>query len=288
MSLNFQSLLVVTYGRSGSTLLQGLLNTIPGCVVRGENNNFCHGLFLAWQSLTRSQVHREEIRPEDPWYGAGLMSVPKFIASARDIVEVQLMGDTTEPRPACLGFKEIRYLQTELSVRPKDYPAHLRDYLRFLGEVMPKLGIIFLTRDHDQVCRSAWWRDDPETKVRSWLTAFEQAIKGFRVEGVGTYQIDYADVLANGAAMRGLFEFLGADYVPEQVASVLSRKHSFQAQATRSKGAADGKRTSEFTESAAPGAAAWRRLSAPALLDPAVSDGGHAVDREVARRCFRC
>jgi hypothetical protein len=30
---------VMTYGRSGSTLLMGLLNTIPGYLVRGENDD---------------------------------------------------------------------------------------------------------------------------------------------------------------------------------------------------------------------------------------------------------
>ena len=30
---------VVTYGRSGSTLLQNVLNTIPGYCIRGENAN---------------------------------------------------------------------------------------------------------------------------------------------------------------------------------------------------------------------------------------------------------
>lgn len=229
MPLNHQSLIIVTYGRSGSTLLQGLLNTIPGCVVRGENNNFCYGLFLAWHSLVQTQAHRDETQPENPWYGANQLSASKFIESAREIIERQLIGDATLPRPACLGFKEIRYLQTELAIQPKDYPGRLRDYLQFLGRVMPGLGIVFLTRDLDQVCRSAWWRDIPEPKVRSWLTAFEGAIKGFRAEGVQTYRIDYAQVLANGEAMRGLFEFMGADYVPERVAAVLSREHSFQA-----------------------------------------------------------
>src|SRR5688572_1085508 len=31
-------LFIVTYGRSGSTLLQGVLNSIPGYLIRGEND----------------------------------------------------------------------------------------------------------------------------------------------------------------------------------------------------------------------------------------------------------
>jgi len=32
---------VVTYGRSGSTLMQGLLNALPGVLVRGESSLSC-------------------------------------------------------------------------------------------------------------------------------------------------------------------------------------------------------------------------------------------------------
>jgi hypothetical protein len=35
----FPNIFVVTYGRSGSTLLQGVLNGIPGFLIRGENKD---------------------------------------------------------------------------------------------------------------------------------------------------------------------------------------------------------------------------------------------------------
>ena len=36
---------IVTYGRSGSTLLQGILNSIPGYLVRGENRQALRHLY---------------------------------------------------------------------------------------------------------------------------------------------------------------------------------------------------------------------------------------------------
>ena len=36
---------IFTYGRSGSTLLMGLLNSLPHYCIRGENNNLLHRLY---------------------------------------------------------------------------------------------------------------------------------------------------------------------------------------------------------------------------------------------------
>src|SRR3954464_1127587 len=47
---------VVTYGRSGSTLVQGLLNALPGTLVRGENNFYILPLFQAWSLASAFQA----------------------------------------------------------------------------------------------------------------------------------------------------------------------------------------------------------------------------------------
>ena len=98
--MNFSSVLIVTYGRSGSTLLQGLLNSIDGCVVRGEKYNFCHGLFAAYKSLQRT--HNEFGKVESsrfsthPWYGASLLDENQFLRDARSLVLNQLVPTKEE------------------------------------------------------------------------------------------------------------------------------------------------------------------------------------------------
>ena len=48
-SVSFEGyLIVVTYGRSGSTLLQSILQSIPGYSFTGENNNVLLPLFHAF------------------------------------------------------------------------------------------------------------------------------------------------------------------------------------------------------------------------------------------------
>ena len=50
---------VMTYGRSGSTLLMGLLNTIPGYLVRGENDDALRYLY----DFHRTCVERSQSWP---------------------------------------------------------------------------------------------------------------------------------------------------------------------------------------------------------------------------------
>ncbi len=49
-------LFVMTYGRSGSTLVSGLLNAVPGYLVRGENRNALLHLFRYHQSLATEKA----------------------------------------------------------------------------------------------------------------------------------------------------------------------------------------------------------------------------------------
>lgn len=47
----FGSVLIITYGRSGSTLLQGILNSIPGYLIRGENENLMAHFYNAYKII---------------------------------------------------------------------------------------------------------------------------------------------------------------------------------------------------------------------------------------------
>ena len=64
--------LIVTHGRTGSTLLQGILNAIDGWHIKGENHNFAYGLYLSIQALTKSSEMRlksDPSSPTSPWFG---------------------------------------------------------------------------------------------------------------------------------------------------------------------------------------------------------------------------
>src|SRR5436190_1068738 len=103
---------IVTYGRSGSTLLQRVLQTIPDSCIRGENNAVLYPLFQAWRKLSvaKTKYGMKRTFPKHPWWGIDRVKEDVF---ARRIAQVFV--DTVIRPPSgvrLLGFKEIRYHET--------------------------------------------------------------------------------------------------------------------------------------------------------------------------------
>lgn len=227
--MKFGSLLVVTYGRSGSTLLQGLLNGIEGCVIRGENNNFCHGLFQSWTALEQARAAHtvESADVTKPWYGIAAADSERFLRDAASLVRGQLLGDLAPESVRCYGFKEIRY------VGARDLPR----YLDFLEQIFPDPAFVMLTRDHAEVANSAWWRSRDPREVSADLRNFEDATRAWASKRGNVFRLDYAELVANGEKLEGLFDFLGAPYDRETIRAVLAQPHSYQPKGAAAAGA---------------------------------------------------
>lgn len=218
--------MIITYGRSGSTLLQGLLNSIDGCLVRGENHDLCRGLFASYQSIrkARQQFGKGSSQPTSPWYGAGALDEELFIRDARSLVRNQLLGGMSEKDVACLGFKEIRYIP---ALQDRFDPGQLNDYLDFLHKLFPNPAFLFLSRDHGSVSGSAWWQTRDPEKVKRRLAEFDQWAGEYAEGKDWVYAITYEDLVARSSRIRGLFDFMGAPYIEERVESVFQTRHSY-------------------------------------------------------------
>lgn len=217
--MRFDSILIVTYGRSGSTLLQGVLNSIDGVLVRGENMNFAYHLFCAHRALVASKEEvraRGSERVESPWYGANELDPEGFLEVCRREIRRQIIGEGAEP--GVYGFKEIRYLEVRADLHP---------YLAFLGRVFPNPCFVFNTRASDEVCRSAFWLyRDPEGLAAELADANRLFREAVDRDPARSFLIDYAETTANGSRVEELFAFLGAPYSREAVARVLERTHA--------------------------------------------------------------
>lgn len=230
--MRFSHVLIVTYGRTGSTLLQGILNAIDGCLVRGENFQFCRGLFLAWDALQRAK--HEYGTPEDsgdstrPWFGAAGIDSARFFDDARRLVLNQLAPGPHAYR--CIGFKEIRYLETDREPGHPLTDRRLREYLWFLVRLFRNPAIILLRRAHEEVVHSAWWSNMEPERVQARLEEFEKSCARFASNYRHAFPIDYADVAGQTQRLRELFDFLGAAYEADKVAEVLAREHSSRTQ----------------------------------------------------------
>lgn len=224
--MNYQSLLIVTYGRTGSTLLQGLLNSIHGVVIRGENFNFCIGLYRSYLSLKKviEEQGRAGKEPAQPFFGSHLFDEGRFFIDSRTLLQNQLfpyMEETVQ----CWGFKEIRYTPNALM---SEGNINFHDYMSFLSRLMPNPAFVFLTRNHHDVVNSAFWTKVETGKAVAQIEMFEKGAKDWATDRDDCYWIDYDDIVNQSNKLHELYRFLGGVYDEATVQRILGIEHSVE------------------------------------------------------------
>jgi hypothetical protein len=217
--MNYESILVVTYGRTGSTLLQGVLNSIDGCLIRGENYGVCQGLFRSYRNMIKSKDHSGHA-PTEPWFGCQFLNEDYVIEHGRELMRRVLLGDqAANNHVICYGFKETRYVNME--------PDYLFDYIDFICKLFPNPAVIFNTRALSDVVKSAWWKEKEIGKITAMLKQTEGVFSRYANEHHNCFQITYEDTIAKTAVLERMFEFLGVHYDESNIDRVLSRPHSY-------------------------------------------------------------
>jgi len=216
--MRFETILIVTYGRTGSTLLMSILNTLPGFLIRGENYNFCYYLYKAYEALVNTKNHNGEFTTE-PFYGSKDINLDLFKEDALKLIKNQLIPKELQDKIVCWGFKEIRYLQFS--------KEELFKYLTFLNELFPKPAFICLTRNPKETAKSAWWKDLPEEKVIERITNFVSFLKEWTKDKDNCYWIDYENVKNLDSTFWKLFDFLDVQYDKEKIIKLVNVPHSY-------------------------------------------------------------
>ncbi len=215
---------IVTYGRSGSTLLQGVLNSIPGYLVRGENRQALrhlrafHEVAVQERGRQRRMQRRRGVEPgshdaSSAHYGIDRFPVRRSLAGIRRLALDTLLRP--EPDTRVVGFKEIRWAGTDVAT-----------YVAWLQEVFPGARFVVNTRDLASVSRSKWWADDPE--ARDTLEAVEGRLLAL-CESLGdaAFHVHYDDYADDPAALRPLFDWLGEEYDEPRLRQVFDTRHSY-------------------------------------------------------------
>lgn len=199
--MRFNHILIVTYGRSGSTLLMSLLNTIDGVLIAGENYNVCLHLFRAYKALLKAKKMVQRTLSTDPFFMAHNFDIEIFIKDAYMLIKNQIVG--TNENVKCWGFKEIRYTKFEFLS-----DESLEDYLDFLRLLFPNCAFVFLTRNHDDVIKSGFWKKMNSDDVKEILVYFEDKMNSYHRKNKDfTYVIDYNDVITLSSNFKYLFEY---------------------------------------------------------------------------------
>lgn len=215
-----KSVFIVTYGRSGSTVLQNMINALPGYVLRGENANLLGSLVRAWNDLRHSEQGANMRRggrtsgPHQPWFGYEAIDADQL---GQDLANV-FLRDVLRPAPdtRAIGFKEIRW---------HSEPDLFAPMLEFLQRYMPAAHFIFNTRDPDQVARSGWWKTMPRDLVLAQLAQAESLYVTWQAAHPDCcLAMHYNDFAADPDAWRPLFDFLSEPFDPELVKTILDQQ----------------------------------------------------------------
>lgn len=204
-------LFVVTYGRTGSTLLQKILNRLPATYIAGENHDALYGVFDAWRNATTLKAkygwgHQAD---DHPWHGA-LAADPD--GYARAMVAAFVAHILKPPRGVTtVGFKEIRYLIPDL-----------REYLLFLDRFLAPAVFVINTRAVDQVAQSAWWKSVDKDTLAADVARFEAITDALVADFPDRFvKVDYAAWTKDPEALRPVMAKLGVPFDAAAIGDVL-------------------------------------------------------------------
>jgi tetratricopeptide (TPR) repeat protein len=216
--LRFESVILVTYGRTGSTLLQGILNTIDGVQLLGENDGAFMNLFEYTRTIEKLSLRPNTSLPSSPFYGAGALQTGSAFASARNAVETYFAPFVEAGGVSCFGFKDVCL---------KDHPGLVEEYLSFLEQAFPNPAFVFLWRSHDAVLNSGFWKQEDKVRAEAVLTEVEDRASEFAVGRNNCFALDYTDLAVDAPRLSELFAFIGAHYDAEKISKIIEIPHSY-------------------------------------------------------------
>jgi Sulfotransferase family len=218
---------VVTYGRSGSTLVQGLLNALPRTLCRGENGMYPLHLFRACEhAVAFAEKHltghrnwkRIGRRSQSAFYGAHLLRMSRFVNSSRTLMNELLIGPMNPDNLDRIGFKEVRWHEIR--------PAETEAFFTWLEACYPEVRYVLNTRDVADAVSSGFWRRRPKDKAErdiSRVMEVQQHLRETRPERV--FDLRYEDVTGDDAEastrqLTGLAEFVTGSCDDEVLAAM--------------------------------------------------------------------
>lgn len=207
---------IVTYGRSGSTLLQRIVQTIPGSCIRGENNGAFNPLYRAHQRARRARFEfgSAPTKSRNPWFGAECIELDSYSRSLADTFIKHILNPPIDVR--WVGFKEIRF--SELG-------DNFDDALDFLHAYFPNVHIIFNTRNAEEVSQSAWHKNSPKEQVLSMVHQMDERFHNYaRKHPETTFLANHQRTLTDYRYLKKFFDQCEEPFDPKNIKAILSEK----------------------------------------------------------------
>ena len=205
-------ILICATGRSGSTTLQRIVNTIEDSNINGENMGAINNLLqcykniktvINFQPIISNYVEgKTNIKPS--WYNCfDFENVKNNIKNTiLSIIKGNLENNI-------IGFKEIRYFGL----------IHLID--EFI-ELFPNTKVIcHIDDDLDRQCKSGWWNND-RLKSHQHLSEYNKQLINYSNNNKNCYLSNMKN-LFDINEMKKLFEFLEEEFNEEQYNYIINK-----------------------------------------------------------------
>jgi len=195
------TIFVVTYARSGSTVLQSILQTIPESHITGENYMALEGLFRASRRLRKSRrTWGKEPRPKShPWYGADQLKPNRFDARLIDVFIDEVIQPPQDTR--WVGFKEIRY---------RRLGETFLEYLEFCQRSFPNAFFVFNSRNGDNVAKSDFWANHPRDYVLDIVSKMDARFSDYAATYPNhSHHVFHEQTCSDLTSLQPLFDKLG-------------------------------------------------------------------------------
>ena len=203
---------IISYGRTGSTVLQRILNTLPNACIRGENNNILMSLLKGQEAAVSARSMSHLSTEKGPWYGAELVQPDAF---AKALVSSFIETILCPPSDVVyLGIKEIRWFLE---------PQEFHKLLDFISSYFPNAHFVFNTRRVEEVRKSGWWwpakaLGDPDQIIPMMDRMFLAYAEKYPTR---SFHIDYDDFGSGVDAFAPIFRAFGEKLDDNRLSAIL-------------------------------------------------------------------
>ena len=225
-----QPIFIFGQARSGSTLVQRLINSYEDVIIYGEHLGLLTEIALSYhqfvkrsvslssfceRSTDRTSVAQHSLKrlkdPKDFSPNVNGLSLDHLQDAYRNFVR-QLIHNIPAAPQVRWGFKEIRYSGTEDTV------------FEMLQELFPASRMIFLIRHPvDQIASKegiGWWKKESiEAKTQSWISQTASYVRYVRAHPEQAILVRYEDLIrADTGQAQKMLEFVGYELGKKQEA----------------------------------------------------------------------
>ncbi len=211
--------LICATGRSGSTTMQRIINTIPNSNICGENYGAINSLLEFYRRLkttthdyvpghlrpaTFEDIVSKNVKPS--WYNSyHLIQMIHMIKIT--IINMFKNSETTN----VWGFKEIRYDSGNIH------------YIKDFKELFPQTKVILQVRENlDAQSKSSWFKDDP--KSLQFLKKTSKELIDFAIANKEWCYLTSFERMFDRNNLRNIFSFIGCgeNYDENKITEVLN------------------------------------------------------------------